>query len=347
MTAGSGPPEDALLERARRLAGTTFERHASDARHPVLYSFSDAGHERSRYRELYAKAKREQWDAERDLPWESSVDPESPMLPAEMLGIYGSDVWEKLTESEQTRARHWTGAWMLSNFLHGERGALLATAQIVSCAPRTDQKLYASTQVQDEARHVEAYERYLREKMNKTYPPSPHLVALLDAILEDSRWDIKFLGMQILVEGLALAAFGWIRRFANEPLIQKIVTRIQQDEARHVAFGVEALKEAYTCLTDSERREREDFVADACRLLRDRFLGDEIWLEMGLPVERCNAIVLESYSMSVYRQMLFSRIVPDLKRIGLISDRLRPRLAELGILAFEDLPPDEGDVLES
>src|SRR5207248_3270106 len=156
----------------------------------------------SRYRDLYAKAKREQWDAERDLPWETSVDPESPMLPDEMCAIHGSEIWDRLTPKERIRARHWTGAWMLSNFLHGERGALLATAQIVGCAPRTDQKLYASTQVQDEARHVEAYERYLREKMAKTFTPSPHLVALLDAILEDSRWDIKFLGMQILVEGL-------------------------------------------------------------------------------------------------------------------------------------------------
>jgi hypothetical protein len=143
-----------------------------------------------------------------------------------------------------------------------------------------------------------------------------------------------------------LAAFGWLRTYYGEPLVQKIVTKIQQDEARHVAFGVEALREAYTCLTDGERREREDFVADACRLLRDRFLGEEIWREMGLPVEHCKEIVLQSQSMQVFRQMLFSRIVPDLKRIGLISDRLRPRLAELGILAFEDLPPDEGDVLD-
>ena len=346
MLESSSPAGDALLERAQKLSGGSFGAHTAAARHPVLYAFGDGAGKRSRYLELYTKAKREQWDAERDLPWETSVDPESPMLPDEMCGIYGSEVWDRLTLGERTRARHWTGAWLLSNFLHGERGALLATSQIVSCAPRTDQKLYASTQVQDEARHVEAYERYLREKMGKAFSPSPHLVALLDAILEDSRWDIKFLGMQILVEGLALAAFGWIRRFANEPLVQLLTTKIQQDEARHVAFGVEALREAYSCLTDGERREREDFAADACRLLRDRFLGEEVWLEMGLPVERCKEIVLESTSMQVFRQMLFSRIVPDLKRIGLISDRLRPRLAELGILAFEDMPPDEGDVIE-
>lgn len=318
-----------------------FTNHAVEARHPVLYAFDDGAQAGSPFLDLYAKGKRDAWDPARDLDWKTSVDPESPQLPEEMCAIYGSDVWDRLTDKEKRTVRCWNTAWILGQFLHGERGALLATAQIVGCAPRTDQKLYAATQVQDEARHVEAYERYIREKLGKTFSPSPYLVSLLDTILTDSRWDMKFLGMQILVEGLALAAFGYIRAYTDEPLIKEITIRIQRDEARHVAFGVEALQQAYTCLTDAERREREDFVADACRLLRDRFLGDEVWIEMGLPLERCREIVLESPSMQVFRRMLFSRIVPDLKRIGLISDRLRPRLAELGILEFEDLPVEE------
>lgn len=332
---------DALLEEARALHGKRFATHATAARHPVLYAFEDGAQEGSPYRDLYGKAKREAWDPERDLDWKTNVDPEAPQLPEEMCALHGSHVWERLTPKERMTARHWNSAWILGQFLHGERGALLATAQIVQCAPRTDQKLYAATQVQDEARHVEAYERYIREKLEKTFTPSPHLVALLDAILRDSRWDMKFLGMQILVEGLALAAFGYIRTYSNEPLIKEITVRIQRDEARHVAFGVAALREAYGCLTDSERREREDFVADACRLLRDRFLGEEVWSEMGLPVAECLEVVKTSQPMMIFRTMLFSRIVPDLKRIGLLSDRLRPRLDELGILGFEDYPTEE------
>lgn len=315
------------------------------ARHPVIYAFEDGARDGSTILDLYAKGKRDAWDPARDLDWSIDVDPESPHLPEEMCALHGSEIWARLTPKEKLTARRWNTAWILGQFLHGERGALLATAQIVGCAPRTEQKLYAATQVQDEARHVEAYERYIREKLGKTFTPSPHLVSLLDAILADSRWDMKFLGMQILVEGLALAAFGYIRAYTDEPLIKEITVRIQRDEARHVAFGVAALQEAYACLTDGERREREDFVADACRLLRDRFLGDEVWVEMGLPLEECRDVVLRSPSMQVFRQMLFSRIVPDLKRIGLISDRLRPRLAELGILGFEDLPADAGEVI--
>jgi hypothetical protein len=337
--------EDALLDYAKKLEGKSFDAHTTEARHPVSYAFADGAQQGSPYLDLYAKGKREAWDPARDLPWSTDVDPESPQLPEEMCAIFGSDVYDKLTKREKDQVRVWNTAWILGQFLHGERGALLATAQVVQCAPRTDQKLYAATQVQDEARHVEAYERYIREKLGKTFSPNPHLVALLDGILQDSRWDMKFLGMQILVEGLALAAFGYIRAFTNEPLIKEITIRIQRDEARHVAFGVHALTEAYTCLTDGERREREDFVADACRLLRDRFTGDEIWIEMGLPLERCREIVAGSESMRVFRTMLFSRIVPDLKRIGLISDRLRPRLGELGILGFEDMAPDDGDVV--
>src|SRR6185369_16500354 len=142
-------------------------------------------------------------------------------------------------------------SWMLSQFLHGEQGALLAAAQLTTAVPDMDSKYYVATQVVDEARHVEVYDRYLHEKIGFSYPISPHLKTLLDLILKDSRWDMKLLGMQIMVEGLALAAFGIIRQQTSEPLLGKLTHYVMLDEARHVAYGVLALRHYYDDMKES------------------------------------------------------------------------------------------------
>ncbi len=291
-------------------------------------------------RDLYAKSKDLQWDGARDLPWETDVDPEGPRFPDAVVPIYGSDIWEAMTDAERRRLKIEVSSWMLSQFLHGEQGALLATSQLVTCVQNPDARLYASTQVMDEARHVEVYERYLREKMNLTYPVTPSLKSLLDVILTDARWDMKYLGMQVMVEGLALAAFGVIREMTDEPLLRALTASVIRDEARHVAFGVLSLKDTFREMPAGELRDREDFVIEASRLMRDRFLAPEVWAKMGLPVEACCEYALNCPLMLEFRCMLFSKIVPNLKRLGLLTDRVRPALHELGVLSFEHVDPD-------
>ena len=291
-------------------------------------------------RDLYTKAKGAQWDGAKQLPWETDVAPEGPRFPDMIVPIYGSDLWDRLTDREQRTLKTEMTSWMLSQFLHGEQGALLATSQIVSVVPAMDAKLYAATQVMDEARHVEVYERYLREKMNLTYPVTPSLKQLLDVILTDGRWDMKYLGMQIMVEGLALAAFGIMREMTDEPLIRELTASVIRDEARHVAFGVLSLKDVYHDMPRNELRDREDFVIEASRLMRDRFLAPEVWAKAGLPVEECCRYALDCPLMIQFRCMLFSKIVPNLKRLGLLTDRVRPALQELGVLEFEHVDPD-------
>jgi hypothetical protein len=207
--------------------------------------------------------------------------------------------------------------------------------------PDADAKLYAATQVVDEARHVEVYERYLREKVALTYPVNPDLKRLLDQVLTDSRWDVKYLGMQILIEGLALAAFRYIHSFSDEPLIKQLTHQVMRDEARHVAFGVLSLRDYYTHgLSERERRERQEFTYEACVLMRDRFLAREVWESLGLPVAECLELALRCPAMIEFRRLLFSRIVPNIKRLGLLDPWLCERFAELGILRFQDEPAD-------
>ncbi|MBE7451978.1 MAG: ferritin-like domain-containing protein [Kofleriaceae bacterium] len=299
---------------------------------------------REKLRDLYQKAKHGQWIPEDVLPWHLQPDLTLPMGPENLLPLYGSDIYAKLTPQEKQQLNLETSSWTLSQFLHGEQGALLATAQLVDSVQDLDSKLYGATQVVDEARHVDVYNRYLHEKIGVSYPCNPHLRTLLDMVLKDSRWDMKFLGMQIMVEGLALAAFGMIRANTQEPLLRDLTAYVMGDEARHVAFGVLSLRDYYKEQPEKVRAEREDFVYEAARLMRDRFLFQEVWEKMGLPVKECMAIALDNQGQILFRQLLFAKIVPAIKKMDLLSDRQRARFADLGILQFEHAPDPFADL---
>ena len=290
---------------------------------------------------LYDKGKRKQWDANERIDWTHDPDPENPLLtPDELVPIFGSPVWDKLDDDERGNVRRNMVAWQFSQFLHGEQGALICTAKIVQTVPDIDSKYYAATQVMDEARHVESYSRYL-DKIETAYPINEHLQSLLDDVLSDSRWDMTYLGMQILIEGLALAAFGLIRNTAGDPLGRAVNAYVMQDEARHVMFGRLALRDYYPQLTQAERNEREEFCADACYRMRDRFLADELWERLGYDAESCIEFVAQSESQQIFRSLLFTRIVPTLKDIGLWGPTMRKTFADMGVIGYETTDLDQ------
>ena len=287
---------------------------------------------------LYAKGKQRQWDAATRIDWSLDLDPENPQqLPDEQISIFGSDIWNKLTPTERANLRRHLQAQQLSQFMHGEQGALVCTAKIVQQVPMMDAKFYAATQVIDEARHVEAYGRLLHDKFDLAYPITPTLKRLLNDVLSDLRWDMTYLGMQVLIEGLALAAFAQIRDQSKNPLAAAVNAYVMQDEARHVAFGRFALRDYYPELSEKERDEREEFAVEACYLMRDRFQAEEVWATLGLPVDECAAHMLESGFMRNYRSALFSRIVPTIKDIGLWGPRIRRAYEEMGIMSFAEI----------
>ena len=250
-------------------------------------------------------------------------------------------MWERMDERARRTLRHHMAAWLNSQFLHGEQGALICAAKIVQTVPDVDSKFYAATQVMDEARHMETYSRYLREKVELAYPINQHLRALLSDVVGDSRWDMTNLGMQVLIEGLALAAFSMIRDYSTEPLAQAINAYVMQDEARHVAFGRLALREFYPELSEAERAEREEFVVYACYLMRDRFLAEEVWENVGLDREQCVTYVRSSEMMLQFRKMLFSRIVPTIKDLGLFGPKVRKAFEDMGVIEFQGVNPDD------
>jgi hypothetical protein len=311
-----------------------------EANCPLTYTWKYEAH-KEELRALYEKAKKEQWNGATYLNWQTSVDPEAELMPDMNNPLFGTHLWEKMTKQEIGRMRQESYSWMLSQFMHGEQGALLTASQIVNVVPWIDAKYYAATQVVDEARHVEVYERYLREKVELVYPINSNLKTLLDQVLSDPRWDMKYLGMQILIEGLALASFRMIHDFTVEPLVKELIKMVMKDEARHVAFGVLSLREFYENeLNEKERREREEFVYEASVLMRDRLVGIEVYERLGLPVEECRQITLQSGSMREFRKFLFMRIVPNIKRLGLLTPFVKEKFAEMDILRFEDFPAD-------
>jgi hypothetical protein len=298
---------------------------------------------------LYEKGKALSWNAT-DVDWSIDVDIERLTREREAMGAGGMlnsvlNPPRQLSDREVIDFNMNMNGFMLSQFLHGEQGALVATAKIVQQVPWEEAKFYAANQVADEARHVEVYHRYLTEKLGLSYEIHPSLKALLDDICSDSRWDITYLGMQIMVEGLALAAFGIMRLLMEgEPLIQDITSRVMADESRHVAFGVLSLQGLYTGeMGGNELREREDFIIEATHLMRDRLLMHQVFERLDWDTKVWVPWMRETPFMVGFRQMLFSKIVPNLKRLGLLTPRVRAEYAKLDLLRFEDMPDSVDD----
>ncbi len=291
---------------------------------------------------IYTAAKRSQWDAGSDLDWSISVDPQSPqqlLIPDSYVPPSTLPIWQRLSPAERADQRHAMLSWLLSQFLHGEQGALFAACQCTEAVPWLDAKLFGGTQAVDEGRHVEAFHTYLSTKLERLYQINDNLYVIIDALITDSRWDVKFLGMQIMVEGLALGAFCSLRPGTQEPLLKEMLKLVITDEARHVHFGVLALKRFYkTELSEVERREREDWAFEVALLLRSRFLAHEFYEDYYAHLMSRAAwdqLVLRSELMELFRRTMYKRLIPNLKAIGLLSDRVRPRYAELGLLVYE------------
>jgi P-aminobenzoate N-oxygenase AurF len=297
---------------------------------------------RDRLLRLYERGKAKQWDAQTRIDWSLPYDPASAEQEAdEHSPIYGSAVFERMTAKEKEDLRVHMGSWVNSQFLHGEQGALICAAKVVATVPDLDSKFYAATQVVDEARHVELYSKYLREHFGFAYPIDPSLRDLLNTVIADSRWDMTYLGMQVIIEGLALAAFAMARDLSPHPLTRAINAYVMQDEARHVAFGRLALRDYYPQLTSAERDEREEFVVTACHLMRDRFLAGVVYEQVGLPADECVEFVKDAPMTREFRRLLFSRIVPTVKDIGLWGPKVRRAFEEMGVVEFAALDPDD------
>lgn len=293
-----------------------------------------------RLRSLYHRARDAQWDSEHDIDWSTPVDFGSPLPDGTAFARASFDASPMAGRGRPMfDAYRWeVQSWMVSQFLHGEQGALVVAARLVETVPGIDAKYFAASQVTDEARHVEVFSRYLREQVPDPYPVNAALRELLADILSDSRWDVTALGMQIMVEALALAAFRLANGTFHDPLIRRITTLVARDEARHVSFGVLSLDGIYQEMTTAERADREDLVLTAASLMRRRFLLEDVWQRLEIDPAAGMAHAAGDELMTMYRQTVFALVINALVRIGLMTDRVVSGLSALGLLEFAGRP---------
>ena len=293
-----------------------------------------------RIKKLYELGKKLNWNEDFDLNWSQDFPKDQFLINSDIfktpeveLDGYDDLSFEKKIEMDRHRV-----SWNLSQFLHGEQGALLVASQLVSCAPTFNAKLYAASQTFDEARHVNCFNRYLKEKIGFQYPSTDGLKSLMDKILTDERWDLKFIGMQIIIEGLALAAFNNLKLILNDGLLKQLLHYVIRDEARHVTFGVNYLEDYLKTLSKSEIEDRAQFAFEACVVMRDRLISGEVISRfLDYTPEEAQKIAEESEQGENFKNLLFTKIIPNLTRIGLITDKVKPKYEKLGVLSYQEL----------
>ena len=301
------------------------------------WDYTDAD---TRIKKLYELGKKLNWNGSIDLDWDNHIGKDEFPMKAELIARMEGPL-SMLPEDQKLQYMRHDQAWALSQFLHGEQGALLVASQLVSCAPTYQAKLYAASQTFDEARHVEVFNRYIRSVHGMEYPINKNLKALIDKILTDPRWDLKFIGMQIIIEGLALAAFQTTKETTNCPLLRQLVHYVIRDEARHVTFGVNYLEEFLQTLTEEELEDRAMFCYEACVIMRDRIINTELpakWFNMS--EDDIRELIANDETNDQFRNLLFTRVLPNLKRIGLLTDTVKPLYEELGLLQYQDSDSD-------
>ncbi|HEX3594728.1 MAG TPA: ferritin-like domain-containing protein [Polyangiaceae bacterium] len=329
-------PDDPKLE------AHDVESIAQIFRTPLTGSYTWSYEEADRrIRKLYRLGKERNWNAETDIDWSKPVDhTKSPMNDGLDNPFAGWDVYDRMSEAEEIQFGWHQQSWLLSQFLHGEQGALLVASQLVSCAPTYDAKLYAASQTFDEARHVEVFNKYIMDRIGFMYPINASLKLLLDKVLTDERWDLKFIGMQLVIESLALAAFNTQKMISADPVMSEVLELVTRDESRHVAFGVTYMEEFVKSLSNEEREDRAQFAYEACCIMRERIVGTDVIAHYGWDVEEGRRRLLAGGMMEEFRNLLFTRIIPNLKKVGLLTERVRPLYEALGVLKYENLVDD-------
>ena len=301
------------------------------------WDYTDAD---TRIKKLYELGKELNSNGSIDLDWSNSLKKGEPPIKAELIARMEGPL-AALPEEERLEYMRHDQAWTLSQFLHGEQGAMLVASQLVSCAPTYQAKLYAASQTFDEARHVEVFARYIKEIHGIEYPINKSLKALIDKILSDERWDLKFIGMQIIIEGLALAAFQTTKETSNCPLLRQLVHYVIRDEARHVTFGVNYLQEFLETLSEEEVEDRAMFAYEACVVMRARIINTELparWF--GMSEEEILEMVVNDDTQDMFNNMLFSRVMPNLKKIGLLTDKVLPLYEKLNLTSYIESESD-------
>ncbi len=293
-------------------------------------------------RRLYENAKRDQWNASRDIPWSAPATDDGRVIADELIDVYGSPLWDALSEADRVQLNRRIAAWRLSVLMHGEQGALLACSQMVDILADADLKFFQATQVMDEARHNEVLDRYLTERLDgMKYPMPGNERDLFASILGESRWYLKTISLQLVAETFAVSLFRMMGESARDPVLAEICRRILLDESRHMGFGMLSLPEVIRAASPEERREMEDYTLFALEKTLTGFFPLEAYQDLGLSAAEIEAVkryrrdaaARNDYApfRKYFKRDMHGSMVANLARLGLLTERVRPRLETLGV----------------
>jgi len=293
-------------------------------------------------RRLYENAKRDQWNATRDIPWADAPSPDGRVIADELIDVYGSPLWDRLPEADRVALNRHIAAWRLSVLMHGEQGAMLACSQMVDIVRGADAKFFQATQVVDEARHNEVLHRYMALRLDgESYPLAGNVKEIFDTLLGTGAWYLKTIGLQLVAETFAVSLFRMLAESSKDAILCQVCRRILQDEARHMGFGMLSLPAVVAEASAAERREMEDFAVWALnRTLRGIF-PLAAYEEMGFNQNEIDTIRRfrreraaggeETAFRKFFRRDLHQGLVRNLSKVGVLSKRIAPDLEALGI----------------
>jgi hypothetical protein len=293
-------------------------------------------------RRLYEQAKRDQWNAATDIDWARPLQGDGGLIADELVDIYGTRYWDRLSEAERVELNRRVSQWRLSTLVHGEHGAMLVCSQMVENVFGQDAKLFQATQVVDEARHNEVLQRYLALRLDgRTYPLAGNVKEIFDTLLGTSAWYLKTIGLQLVAETFAVSLFRMLAETSKDEILREVCRRILQDEARHMGFGMLSLPAVVADATDAERREMEDFAVWALVRTLTGIFPLPAYEEMGFSradLEDIRKLRRERAAggdatafRKFFRRDLHTALVRNLEKIGLLTSRVAPNLESLGI----------------
>ncbi len=298
--------------------------------------------EHAEMRRLYENAKRDQWNATRDIDWSRPVDPEQGAVADELVDIYGTRFWERLSPAERVELNRRVASWRLSLLLYGEHGAMLVSSQLVESVPDADGKFFQATQVMDEARHNEVLHRYMTQRLGgRIYPIAGNVREIFDTLLGDRRWYVKTIGLQLVAETFAVSLFKMLAETSKDEVLREVCGRILQDESRHMGFGMLSLPAVVAEASDAERREMEEFTVWALVRTLTGLFPRPVYEELGFSaaeIEEIRRLRRERAAggedvlfRKTFRRELHTALVRNLAKIGLLTPRMAPQLQSLGI----------------
>jgi rubrerythrin len=310
-------------------------RNTANFRHDYRSDQSDL-------RRLYEQAKVDQWNAARDIDWSVPLEGDGGLISDDLVDIHGTRFWEGMSPADRVELNRRVTRWRLSTLVQGEHGAMLLCSQLVECVQGQDAKLFQATQVADEARHNEVLQRYLELRLDgEIYPVGGNVKEIFDTLLSTSSWYLKTIGLQLVAETFAVSLFRMLAESSKDQVLRQVCRRILQDEARHMGFAMLSLPAIVGQASDSEHREMEDFAVWALSRTLSGIFPLAAYQEMGFGKSELDEIKRyrreraaggdETAFRKYFRRDLHDGLVRNLRKVGLLTERIAPNLQSFGI----------------